>query len=118
MMNRWKIPPDVQSQAVVIATQPLQILQHGPMRSAANSPGVGVFDKATLVMRANLVEQGTVHNTIADRRRRNEACLGVVNDAQAPWLRLVAVGDKGALQGAEMTISVEIECGHARPGRP
>src|SRR5262247_1779127 len=118
MMNRWEIPPDVQSQAVVIVTQPLQILQHCPMRSAANGTGVGMFDKATLVMRANLVEQGTVHNTIADRRCSNEACLGITNDAQAPWLRLIAVGDQGTLQGAEMTISVKIECGHARPGRP
>jgi hypothetical protein len=37
-------------------------------------------------MRTNLVEQGAVYNTIADRRRRNEACLGIANDAQAPWL--------------------------------
>jgi hypothetical protein len=28
--------------------------------------------------------------------------------------RLVAVSDKGTLQDAEMTISVKIECGHAR----
>ena len=75
------------------------------MRSAANGTGIGVFDKAAFVMRRNLVEQGAVHNTIADRRRRNEACLGVANDAQTPWLRLVAVGDKGTLQGTEMTIS-------------
>ena len=65
------------------------------MRSTANGTGIGVFDKAALVMRANLIEQGAVHNTIADRRRSNEACLGVMNDAQAPWLRLVAVGDRG-----------------------
>src|SRR5262245_59301124 len=111
MMNGWEIPPDVQSQAVVVATQPLEILQHCSMRSAANGPGVGVFDKAALVMRTNLVEQGAVHNTIADRRRRNKACLGVANDAQTPWIRLVTVGDKGTLQRAEMTISVKIEGG-------
>src|SRR5512134_1419870 len=54
-----------------------------------------------------------MHDTIADGRRRNEARLGVVNDTQPQRLRLVAVSDEGTVQGAEVTISIEIKCRHA-----
>ena len=84
------------------------------MRPAADSTSVRMFDKTALVMRPDFVEQSTVDDAIANRRGGNQPGFRVMDDPQPPRFRVIAIGNQYAVQGAEVTVGVDIERRHAR----
>ena len=112
-----KVAPDVEREPEVLAPHGALERQHRAVRPEPSAAGVALRHERALVAGPDLVEQGALHDAVADRRRRDQAELRVAHDPQGGGQRPVASRGELALKGQHLAVRVEVEARHARLAR-
>jgi len=106
-------PADLAEHLGGIAPGELLAALHGAMGALAGPVGVRIKDKTPFPDRFDQVAQGMVYHPVAERRSRNQAALGIVDEKAVVSAWLPALRAQLLLQGQQLSLLVEFEARYA-----